>query len=95
MRLLFGFFDSVSAPSRKESKTIDNEVKMFLQNKSSATLIKITDLETLFNPLRNEIEGRIQEGEEEQEIQPFPKQDLTFASGEDLPRCWIDPNYRN
>jgi hypothetical protein len=68
---------------------------MFLQNKSSATLIKITDLETLFNPLRNEIEGRIQEGEEEQDPQLFLKQDLTFASGEDLPRCWIDPNYRS
>ncbi len=68
---------------------------MFLQDKSSDTLIEITDLETLFNPLRNEIEGRIQEGEEEQDPQPFPKQDLTFASGEELPRCWIDPNYRN
>jgi hypothetical protein len=52
-------------------------------------------LETLFNPFKNEIEGRIQEGEEEQDIEAFPKQDLAFASGEDLPRCWIDPNYRN
>jgi hypothetical protein len=68
---------------------------MFLQNKISDTLIKIIDTETLFNPLRSEIEGRIQEGEEEQDLQSFPKQDLTFASGEDLPRCWIDPNYRN
>jgi hypothetical protein len=68
---------------------------MFLQNKSSDTLIKITDLESLFNPLHNEIEGRIQEGQEEQETQPFAKNDLTFASGENLPRCWIDPNYRN
>jgi hypothetical protein len=57
---------------------------MFLQQKNSATLIEIKDLEALFNPLKNEIEGRIQEGE-----------DLTFASGEDLPRCWIDANYRN
>ncbi|MCY7367749.1 MAG: acetyltransferase [Chamaesiphon sp.] len=68
---------------------------MFLQNKSSDTLIKITDLETLFNPLKNEIEGRIQEGEEEQDIEPFSKQDLTFASGENLPLCWLDPNYRH
>jgi hypothetical protein len=68
---------------------------MFLQNKISATLIKITDLDNLFNPLKNEIEGRIQEGEEEQDLELFSKQDLTFASGEDLPRCWIDPNYRN
>ena len=68
---------------------------MFLQNKSSATLIEIEDLETLFNPLKDEIEGRIQEGEEEQDPESFAKQDLTFASGEDLPRCWIDPNDRN
>lgn len=68
---------------------------MFLHNKSSDTLIKTTDLETLFNPLRNEIEGRSQEGEEEQDLQLFPKQDLVFASGEELPRCWIDPDYRN
>lgn len=68
---------------------------MFLHNKSSDTLIKTTDLETLFNPLRNEIEGRSQQGEEEQDLQLFPKQDLVFASGEELPRCWIDPDYRN
>jgi hypothetical protein len=68
---------------------------MFLQNKSSDTLIEIKDLEALFNPLKDQIEGRIQEGEEEQDPESFAKQDLTFASGEDLPRCWIDPNYRN
>jgi hypothetical protein len=73
----------------------NNEVKIFLQTKNYSELIKITDLETLFNPLHNKIDGRIQEGEEKQDIQPFPKQNLTFASGEDLPRCWIDPNYRN
>jgi hypothetical protein len=68
---------------------------MLLQDKSSASQIEIQDLETLFNPLRNEIEGKIQEGQEEQDPQMFAKQDLTFASGEDLPRCWLDPNYRN
>jgi hypothetical protein len=67
---------------------------MFLQNKSSDTMVEIKDLETLFNPLKNEVEGRIQEGQEEQDPTPFPKQDLMFASGEELPRCWIDPDYR-
>ena len=67
---------------------------MFLQNKVSATTVEVKDLEALFNPLRNEIEGRIQEGEEEQDPQSFAKQDLAFASGEELPRCWIDPDYR-
>jgi hypothetical protein len=70
-------------------------LNMLLQDKSSASQIEIQDLETLFNPLRNEIEGRIQEGQEEQDPQVFAKQNLTFASGEDLPRCWLDPNYRN
>jgi hypothetical protein len=68
---------------------------MLLQEKSSTTTIEIEDLETLFNPLRDEIEGKIQEGQEEQDPQQFAKQDLAFASGEDLPRCWLDPNYRN
>lgn len=68
---------------------------MFLQTRNSATLIEIKDLEALFNPLKHEIEGKIQEGEEEQDAESFTKQNLTFASGEDLPRCWLDPNYRN
>ena len=69
---------------------------MFLQSKGTDTLIEIKDkdLEILFNPLKNEIEGRVQEGQEEQDPEPFAKQDLTFASGEALPRCWVDPNYR-
>jgi hypothetical protein len=68
---------------------------MFLQCKSSDTLIKITDIETLFNPLQPEISGQSQEGEEEQDPKPYSKQDLAFPSGEDLPRCWMDSNYRN
>jgi hypothetical protein len=68
---------------------------MLLQDKSSASTIEIEDLETLFNPLKDEIDGKIQEGQEEQDPQQFAKQDLTFTSGEDLPRCWLDPNYRN
>ena len=67
---------------------------MLLQSKSSDATIEIEDLESLFNPLKEEIHGKIQEGQEEQDPEPFAKQDLTFASGEDLPRCWVDPNYR-
>lgn len=67
---------------------------MLLHSKSSDATIEITDLESLFNPLRNEIDGRIQEGQEEQEPTPFSKQDLIFTSGESLPRCWIDADYR-
>ncbi len=68
---------------------------MFLQSKSSQTLIKIANIEDLFNPLQQEISGKSQEGEEEQDLQAYAKKDLTFPSGEDLPRCWMDSNYRN
>ncbi|WP_309742056.1 MULTISPECIES: acetyltransferase [unclassified Chamaesiphon] len=67
---------------------------MFLYNKVSASTIEITDLDNLFNPLRNEVEGQTQEGQEEQDPEAFAKQDLAFASGEPLPRCWVDPDYR-
>ena len=67
---------------------------MFLQSKSTDTLIEIKDIETLFNPMKSEINGQIQEGEEEQDPKSFVKKDLKFPSGEDLPRCWIDVNYR-
>jgi hypothetical protein len=68
---------------------------MFLQSKVSQTLIKIADIETLFNPLQQEISGRSQEGEEEQDLESYAKQDLAFPSGEELPQCWLDSNYRS
>jgi hypothetical protein len=68
---------------------------MFLQCKSSDILIKITDIEMLFNPLQPKITGRSQKGEEEQDPEQYAKQDLKFPSGEDLPGCWVDSNYRN
>jgi hypothetical protein len=67
---------------------------MFLHSKDSDTLVKVTDVETLFNPTKGEISGRVQEGEEEQDPQSFSKKNLKFPSGEDLPRCWIDADYR-
>lgn len=67
---------------------------MFLQVKSSDILVEVVDIETLFNPLKNEIVGRIQQGQKEQDSMPYQKQDLAFPSGEDLPRCWMDSTYR-
>ena len=34
-------------------------------------------------------------GEEMQEPAAFAKGDLVFASGEYLPRCWLDPAYKS
>jgi hypothetical protein len=37
---------------------------------------------------------KIQEGQEEQEPESVQKQNLVFPSGESLPMCWIDADYR-
>lgn len=65
---------------------------MFLTDKKSGDLVRIVDLEVLFDPFHQVVEGRGQAGEEEQELETFDKQQLAFVSGESLPRCWLDPD---
>lgn len=67
---------------------------MFLKDKQSGSLVKITDVDQLFLPTTATISGQIQAGQNEQPTRSFSKQELTFPSGEQLPRCWVDPNYR-
>jgi hypothetical protein len=67
---------------------------MFLQDKQNGTLIEIQDVKRLFNPNEHQISGRNQSGEEEQDPMDYEKVGLTFPSGEDLPRCWIDVDYQ-
>jgi hypothetical protein len=67
---------------------------MLLQDKENGTLIEIKDVETLFNPSESRILGRDQAGQEEQELTDYDKANLVFPSGEELPRCWMDANYR-
>lgn len=66
---------------------------MLLQTKQG-TLIKILNVDTLIDPNHSEVRGRIQEGQEEQEPEEFPKQNLEFPSGEVLPLCWLDADYK-
>lgn len=66
---------------------------MFLKDKETGSLIKIEDVESLFKPTQDEIKGRDQEGQEEQNLTSFKKSQLIFPSGESLPRCWMDSNY--
>ncbi|MEZ9542669.1 acetyltransferase [Vibrio sp. 10N.286.48.C11] len=49
----------------------------------------------LTNLFQDSIEGRFQAGEEQQDPEMFKKSELMFMSGEELPRCWTDPNYRS
>ncbi len=67
---------------------------MFLQHKRSGDLIEILDLENLYDPCQNSIMGRFHCGEEMQEPEKFTKLEVIFPSGESLPRCWLEPDYR-
>jgi len=67
---------------------------MLLQEKESGDLIEILDVEALISPTKNEVPGKNQAGQEEQETATFAKSNLVFASGETLPRCWTEENYQ-
>ena len=67
---------------------------MLLQKKENGTLVEIQDLQEMIDPNQMDLMGRVQSGEEEQEPELVQKQNLIFPSGESLPRCWLDPNYR-
>lgn len=67
---------------------------MLLHDKQTDSLVKILDVEALINPVQSKVRGSGQAGEEEQSPKEFAKDTLNFPSGENLPRCWIDANYR-
>ncbi len=68
---------------------------MLLKEKETGNLVKINDLDSLISPTRNEVSGCIQAGQEEQNAEMFGKDQLIFPSGEGLPRCWMDANYKS
>ncbi len=67
---------------------------MLLQEKKTGNLIEVDDLVALINPQKTAILGQDQVGEEEQDPEEFEKENLVFPSGENLPRCWSDANYK-
>lgn len=67
---------------------------MFLKHNPSGDIVEVLDLEALFDPFRIEIKGRFHAGEEMPDPAGFRKSEMAFLSGERLPRCWIDPHYR-
>lgn len=67
---------------------------MYLKHMRSGDLVEVIELPALFDPCAASIRGRIHAGEELQDPADFAKSDLVFPSGEGLPRCWLDPNYR-
>jgi hypothetical protein len=67
---------------------------MFLMDKENTSLIEITDIETLLDPSQTAVKAKMHAGEELQEEEQFSKSNLIFPSGESLPLCWVDANYR-
>ncbi|MBW4502512.1 MAG: acetyltransferase [Scytonema hyalinum WJT4-NPBG1] len=68
---------------------------MLLQLKNSGELVKVIDVQELINPNQDVVHAQQQEGQEEQQADSYKKENLVFPSGESLPRCWLDADYRN
>ena len=66
---------------------------MYLRNKENGDMVEVLDIPSMVDPCRDELTGRYHAGEELQEPAQFKKSILAFPSGEDLPRCWVDPDY--
>lgn len=67
---------------------------MYLKDKSSGDLVEVIDVGAMIDPCQAQLSGRFHAGEELQDPASFKKGELEFPSGEALPRCWIDPDYR-
>ena len=67
---------------------------MYLRDKVSGDLVEVLDIAAVVDPCVAHVEGRFHAGEELQDAAEFNKDDLEFPSGEGLPRCWVDPDYR-
>jgi hypothetical protein len=67
---------------------------MFLKDKNSGDLVEVLSVSDLIDPCKETVPGRFHAGEEMGEPRTFPKADLAFPSGEALPRCWRDPDYK-
>ena len=67
---------------------------MYLRNKQNGDLVEVLDVTVMVDPCRDDLPGRYHAGEELQEPTSFSKAALVFPSGEPLPRCWVDPKYK-
>ena len=68
---------------------------MFLKDRARGELVEVMSNEELFNPFRDKLLGRYNHGEEAQDPELFKKSELSFLSGEELPKCWVDSHYRD
>lgn len=67
---------------------------MYMKDEKSGSMVEVLDFAALINPNRNAVLGRFHAGEELPERQRFAKSALVFPSGEALPCCWSNPDYK-
>ncbi|TLS68989.1 acetyltransferase [Mariprofundus erugo] len=67
---------------------------MYLRNAKSSDLAHVMELSELTDPNSATVRVRFHAGEEAGEPVSIQKSELSFASGEALPKCWLDPHYR-
>ncbi|MBW4669076.1 MAG: acetyltransferase [Cyanomargarita calcarea GSE-NOS-MK-12-04C] len=67
---------------------------MFLQLKDTGDLVEILEVKELIDPNNDIVRAQSQVGEEEQDPASYHKGNLVFPSGETLPRCWVDADYK-
>jgi hypothetical protein len=72
----------------------DKEVDMFLKNVNTGDLAQIIELDKLTDPNSSTVTVRYHAGEEAGDPVDVAKAELTFPSGETLPKCWMDAHYR-
>jgi hypothetical protein len=68
---------------------------VYLKHKISGSMVEVLDVAALCDPCLDTLQGRYHAGEELQDPMDFSKQELSFPSGEALPRCWIDRHYKS
>ncbi|MFW2438965.1 MAG: acetyltransferase [Arenicellales bacterium] len=68
---------------------------MLLMEKNSGHLIEVLDPTEVFDPFKDSFSGRLDFGEDVAEPENFKKVGVSFPSGENLPKCWLDPHYRD
>ena len=67
---------------------------MYMKETKTGHMVEVLSLSDLFDPFNPTVVGRLHFGEEVQEPEKFVKTELAFLSNEVMPRCWMDPHYR-
>ncbi len=68
---------------------------MLMMLKDTGALVELQAPEKLWNPFEHHVMACRLAGEEMQEPESFNKSDLAFLSGESMPKCWLNPHYRD